>query len=150
VFGMKNFAGEQYDRTNGGTMVPVNNYLNYGIPIQAPNNPIQDGDVRVRTVSEQTSFTCQNIELNFLRLPLLCCGCSAPSCDSGCGGYGLGDYGCGGCGQSGCCQPTCSAFTLTGLCGVRFFRIDDDFNFGDTFYVQTAGSPGADDTINFS
>jgi hypothetical protein len=136
IFGMKNFAGERYDRAGGG-MMPVNNYFNYGIPVPSqPTMPATDGDVRIRTVSERTSFTAQNIELNFLRLPMMCGGC-APSCDSGCGG-------------GGCAQPSYgSAFTVTGMCGVRFFRIDDDFRFADQFYVQTAGAPGADGNIYF-
>jgi hypothetical protein len=140
IFGMKNFAGELYDRSGGG-MMPVNNYFNYGIPVPAaPAYPTpNDGDVRIRTVSERTSFSAQNIELNFLRLPMVCGGC-ASSCDAGCGG-------CNGCG---CSQPSCgSAFTVTGLCGVRFFRIDDDFRFADQFYVQTSGAPGADGNIYF-
>jgi hypothetical protein len=146
IFGMKNFAGEQYDRAGGG-MMPVNNYLNYGIPVPAaPAYPTpNDGDVRIRTVSERTSFSAQNIELNFLRLPMVCGGC-APTCDTGCGG--CGDCGVGG--GCGCAQPSCgSAFTITGLCGIRFFRIDDDFRFADTFYVQTTGAPGADGNIYF-
>jgi hypothetical protein len=139
IFGMKNFAGERYDRAGGG-MVPVNNYFNYGIPVpSAPTMPATDGDIRIRTVSERTSFTAQNIELNFLRLPMTC-GC-APVCNSGCGGC---DGGCG------CEQASCgSAFSITGLCGIRFLRIDDDFRFADQFYVQTAGAPGPDGNIYF-
>jgi hypothetical protein len=141
IFGMKNFAGELYNRAGGG-YVPVNNYFNYGIPVPSqPTMPATDGDVRVRTVSERTSFAAQNIELNFLRLPMLSCGCCAPSCDSGCGGYG-------GVCDGGCSQPCCGpAFTMTGMCGMRFFRIDDDFRFADQFYVQTAGAAGPDGSI---
>ena len=72
VFGMKNFAGQLYDRAGGTNYVPVNNYFDYGIPVQA--NPTGTDGVRVRTVFERTSFAAQNIELNFLRLPMLCCG----------------------------------------------------------------------------
>jgi hypothetical protein len=142
IFGMKNFAGQLYDRAGGTNYTPVNNYFNYGIPVQA--NPSGTDGVRVRTVFERTSFAAQNIELNFLRLPMLSCGCSAPSCDSGCGGCGGYGGACdGGCSQS-CCAP---AFTLTGMCGMRFFRIDDDFRFSDQYYVETAGLAGPDGSI---
>ena len=141
IFGMKNFVGQGYDRTGGNTFTPVNNYFDYGIPVPSqPAAPPNDGEVRVVSVFERTSFTCQNIELNFLRLPMMCGGC-APTCDAGCGGYG------GGCA---CAQPSCgSAFSVTGLCGVRFFRIDDDFRFGDTFNIYTGGSPSYTGSLFF-
>jgi hypothetical protein len=141
VFGMKNFVGEGYDRAGGNNYVPVNNYFNYGIPVPSqPAMPANPGDVRVVSVSERTSFACQDVELNFLRLPMTC-GC-APVCNTGCGACD-GGYG-------GCAQPSCgSAFSVTGLCGVRFFRIDDDFRFADSFYVQGGGGPGADGNIYF-
>ena len=33
------------------------------------------------------------------------------------------------------------------MCGIRFFRIDDDFRFSDQFYVSTAGVAGPDGSI---
>jgi hypothetical protein len=51
----------------------------------------------------RTNFWAQNFELNILRLPLYSGGCG---CD---------------------CAP---AFSMTGLCGVRYFRTDDDLEFG--------------------
>jgi len=50
----------------------------------------------------RTNFSAQNFELNIMRLPLFAsdCGCDGP------------------------------AFSLTSMCGVRYFRTDDDFEFG--------------------
>lgn len=50
----------------------------------------------------RTNFWAENFELNFMRLPLYTGGCD---CD-------------------------CPAFSLTSMCGVRYFRTDDDFEFG--------------------
>jgi hypothetical protein len=52
----------------------------------------------------RTNYSAQNFELNIMRLPLYMSGCG---CD--------------------CEGP---AFSLTSLCGVRYFRTDDDFEFG--------------------
>ncbi len=95
-YGMINYAGLQYD--DGGGAQPVNDYYNYQSPITGP------GAETVLAQRVRTNFWAQNLELNFLRLPLYMGGC---------------DYD--------CCAP---AFTLTGLCGVRYFRMDDDFEFG--------------------
>jgi len=62
----------------------------------------------------RTNFSAQNLELNFMRLPLYTGGCSYDSC--------------------------APAFSLTGLCGVRYFRFDDDFEFGTEW-----GAPGSFD-----
>lgn len=90
-YGMVNYAGLEY----GGQ--PVNELYNYQIPVTGP------GAETVLSQRVRTNFRCQNLELNFLRLPLL----------------------------TGCCSYDCSApaFTLTGLCGVRYFRFDDDLEF---------------------
>jgi hypothetical protein len=56
----------------------------------------------------RTNFSAQNLELNMLRLPLLT-----------------------GCGCDTCGQP----FSITGLCGVRYFSFDDDFEFGTEWDV---------------
>jgi hypothetical protein len=71
------------------------------------------GTERVLAQRVRTNFWAQNFELNFMRLPLYTGGCG---CDS--------------------CAP---AFTLTGLCGVRYFRMDDDFEF-DTEW-EVGGQP---------
>ena len=149
IFGMKNFAGVLYDRTGGNTYAPLNNYTNYSDPVPAvPNTPPVDGDIRTVSVSVRTSFALDNIELNFLRLPMMC-GCSAPACNSGCGYGDCGGYG--GCNSGcGCEQPCCgSAFTMTGLCGIRFLRIDDDFRFGDSYRFYDSVNGNTDATLNF-
>jgi hypothetical protein len=101
-FGQINYTGLQYDDPNT-SLQPVNVFYNYQSPIT---------DVGTETVLAQrvrTNFSCQNLELNILRLPLYMGGCG---CDT--------------CGQD---------FTLTGLCGVRYFRVDDDLEFGTEWDV---------------
>jgi hypothetical protein len=51
----------------------------------------------------RTNFSAQNLELNMLRLPLYMGGCG--------------------------CDPCASPFTITGLCGVRYFAFNDDWEF---------------------
>jgi len=94
-YGMINYAGLEYD--DGGGAQPVNDFYNYQSPI------VGLGAETVLAQRVRTNFWAQNLELNFLRLPLSMGGC----------GYD-------------CCAP---AFSLTGLCGVRYFRMDDDFEF---------------------
>ena len=85
---------------DGGGAQSVNTFYNYQIPITGTG----DGTGGERVVSQRvrTNFWCQNLELNMLRLPLYTGGCG---CD--------------------CAEP----FSLTGLCGVRYFRFGDDFEF---------------------
>jgi hypothetical protein len=114
MYGMKNFAGLAY---NGE---PVNLWYDYQVPVEDPANPPPWGsgtEVRLLAQRVRSNFRAQNLELNFLRLPLL--GVST------CGvGYGACD------GDAGACAPSCgSPFSLTTLCGVRYLRIDDDFEY---------------------
>jgi hypothetical protein len=107
-YGMVNYAGLEYD--DGGGAQDVNDFYNYQIPVTGL------GAETVLAQRVRTNFTCQNLELNFLRLPLMTGCCSYDSCDP--------------------------AFTLTGLCGVRYFRFDDDLEFG------TEWSTGANPTFD--
>ena len=103
--GMKNYYGLAY---NGA---PVNNY--YGYPITANG---QAGYPTVEWQRVRTDFRVQNLELNFIRFPMAC----ASPCSGGCGG-------CDACG----CNDSCgSGFSMYGSCGVRYFRVDDDFLYG--------------------
>ncbi len=94
------------------------NYLyNYQLPIS--DVPAFGDTTAARTVLSQrvtTNFSCQNLELNIMRLPLFTGGCS-----------------CDGCGPS---------FWLTGQCGVRYFRINDDLGF-DTEWATSNSGPGS-------
>jgi hypothetical protein len=122
-YGMVNYAGLEYDDGTNGVL-PVNTYYNYQIGITGTGDFGTDQTVLAQRV--RTNFWAQNLELNFLRLPLYC---------------GGGDP----CG----CDPCAPAFSLTGLCGLRYFRCDDDFEFGtawgdpstDTFNGWTYDSP---------
>ncbi len=133
MYGMKNFAGLQYDRDGAnGTYGwrPVNDYYDYQVPVDAPTAPV-DGDIRVLAQRVRTNFQAQNIELNFLRLPMIC--------SSSCGG--CGDCGGSSCGGGSACAPSCgSAFTMTGLCGMRYVRLDDDFEYAGKFGEYSGGN----------
>jgi hypothetical protein len=140
-YSMKNFAGLEYDRDGAGstyTWRPVNDYYDYQMPVGDPNAaPPAAGDIRVVYNTVRSNFQAQNLELNFLRLPLMCCGgCGGCGCDSGSGG-------CGGCDS--CVAP----YSVTGFCGVRYFRIDDDFVFGSTFTEYDGANWGANDNLNY-
>jgi hypothetical protein len=97
-YGMVNYAGLEYDDGTNGTQ-SVNTYYNYQLPITGTGD---FGGQNVLAQRVRTNFWAQNLELNFLRLPLYTGGCDP-------------------------CGPT---FAMTGLCGVRWFRVDDDFEFG--------------------
>lgn len=113
LYGMKNFAGLQYDHDrDGANWRPVNDYYEYQMPVNAPVAPAV-GDIRVVTQRVRTNWSAQNIELNLLRLPMFYGGT--------CGGYDA----CGGCGSA-CTSP----FTMVGLCGFRYLRFDDAFEYG--------------------
>ncbi|MEX0611937.1 MAG: hypothetical protein WD229_07435, partial [Pirellulales bacterium] len=62
-----------------------------------------------------------------------CGGCNT-GCDTGCNG----EYG-----AAGGCEPACapSTFSMYGSCGVRYFRVDDDFMYANEFTEWVGGSP---------
>lgn len=124
MYGMRNFVGIEYDWDGSGTYRPLNDYYGYSMPIDAPGAPTA-GYARVLSQRLYTNFKAQNLELNLMRFP---CDVCTSSCNSGCGcGYDA----CGGC-DSGCGG---SDLTMYGSCGVRYFRIDDDFGYDTEFGV---------------
>jgi hypothetical protein len=112
MYGMKSFAGLEY---NGR---PVNDYYDYQMPVTDPSDPGAT-DVRVLAQRIRSNFRAQNLELNFLRLPL--CGTA-------------GD--CGGCGVDNCAPACGSPFSVTALCGVRYLRLDDDFEYATMWAID--------------
>jgi len=139
---MVNFAGlEYYDGQgiygpNGNGWRPLNEYYGYGLPIADPGLPA-DGDLIVLGQRVRTYFSAQNIEINIIRFPVCNAGCGG--CDTGCGG----NSGYGGCGYGGCgCEPECTpiAFSMCGMCGVRYFRTDDDFFYANQWAIYNAGA----------
>jgi hypothetical protein len=136
IYGMKNFAGLEYDRDGAGATYgynPVNQYYGYQLPIPDPGAPpYADGYVRVLAQRVRTNFKAQNLELNIIRFPV---------CDVACGGC---DSGCDPCGCEQSCAPT-SAFSMYGSCGVRYFRADDDFMYATEFNEWDAGAPDQTD-----
>ncbi|MFO0790678.1 MAG: BBP7 family outer membrane beta-barrel protein [Pirellulales bacterium] len=129
MYGMKNFVGLEYDRDAGGmyNYRPLNDYYGYSMPIDMPGAPMA-GDIRVLSQRLYTNFKAQNLELNLMRFP---CDVCTSSCNSGCGydACGCGAGACGGC-DSGCGG---SDLSMYGSCGVRYFRIDDDFGYDTEF-----------------
>lgn len=132
LYGMVNFAGLEYDRDGaGGTYAyrPINDYYDYQMPIEDPADP-DTNEVRVLAQRVRTSFSAQNIELNFIRFPI----CNFGSCGSGCNDCG-----------SGCntCGPVAPRFSINGVCGVRYLRLDEDLQYCSYFtnYPTMPGDP---------
>jgi hypothetical protein len=138
VYGMKNFSGLQHDRDGAGGAYawrPVNDYYNYEMPIQAPPGVPPVGYINVLAQRVWTNWRAQNLEANLIRFPLACdTGCGGGGCNSGCGYDACGcNTGCG-------CEESCgSNFSMYGSCGVRYFRIDDDFAY-DVEYGEWDGA----------
>jgi hypothetical protein len=86
-----NYYGLEYDSDSDGMSDgTVNDYYAY----YDPDNPMPNG--YDSTVRVRNNFKAQNLELNFLRLPV----------------YG--------------CEP-CSPIVVSTVCGVRYLRLDEDF-----------------------
>jgi hypothetical protein len=125
MYGMKNFAGIEY---NGE---PVNLWYDYQVPVEDPANPPPWGTgtlVRVLAQRVRSNFRAQNLELNLLRIPICgasSCGYSSSGCDD-CNGYGAAN-----------CAPVCeSPFSIATLCGFRYLRIDDDFQYATMWAID--------------
>ena len=114
IYGMMNFAGLLY---NGE---PVNLWYDYQVPVEDPTGPPPWGSgtlVRVLAQRVRTNFQAHNLELNFFRLPMF---------GAGCGTTGAGD-----------CAPACgSPFSMTTLCGLRYMRLDDDFQYATMWAID--------------
>ena len=87
-------------------------------------------------------FSCQNLEVNIIRFPVCGTGCGG-GCNTGCGAGCA--TGCGndcGYGDACGCEPECTpiAFSMCGMCGVRYFRIDDDFYYGSQWASGAAAA----------
>jgi hypothetical protein len=129
VYGMVNYAGLEYD--DGGGFRPVNEYYDYQMPI-VDDNPAGAGDYRVFRQRIRSNFRASNVELNFLRFPV----CNVASCGNGgtSGCYDANGYGYNACSsgygagcQTAACAPSGPSFSMAGMCGLRYFRMDDSF-----------------------
>ena len=140
IYGMKSFVGLEYDRDGAGAGYayrPVNDYYDYQMPITAPPAP-SDGYVRVLSQRVRTDFRAQNLELNFIRFPMCSTGCSTGCATGGCSG-GYDACGCN-TNYTGCDESYGGGFAMYGSCGVRYFRIDDDFMYGTEFGEWNTGA----------
>jgi hypothetical protein len=144
IYGMKNFAGLEYDRDADGTAEnTVNAYYGYLLPIPDPGaGPYADGYVRVLAQHVRTNFKAQNLELNIIRFPV---------CQVACGGGNSGCNSCDGYGAACGCEEECcpSSFSMYGSCGVRYFRVDDDFMYANEFAEWAGGTPDKADHDGF-
>lgn len=141
TYGMIDYRGLEVDM--GGGYRPVNDYFDYGPPTEDhTNRPGYIGmDVEIRSLVARNTFSAQNLEVNLLRLPLcgggfVCSSCD--TCDAGCdtdyyGGRRLAKHS----NQFAYCGPRCS---LTGVCGVRFVRFDEDFSLRSNYDVVDTGT----------
>lgn len=128
-YGTVNYAGLRYDGGSGDRT--VNQYYDYQMPVNDPGTYVwPDGsadDTRVHAQRVRTNFRASNLELNIFRLPMI----GGPVCSSS---------GCGGCDT---CETSCgSPFSLTGLCGIRYFRVDDDFESATEWGTDAGGAYG--------
>ncbi|NOZ40078.1 MAG: BBP7 family outer membrane beta-barrel protein [Planctomycetes bacterium] len=171
LYTMINQAGIQYDADGAGAGVNrwANDYFDYAPPVA---NPVGLDTIRIRQVTARNNFSMQNIELNFLRMSLLGGGYySSPSTSGayyggglggrGLGGRALGRGGRGGNGASGCASGGCdvggcdscaggsacgggcaSRYSLTGVLGVRYLRVDEDFLFRTDYDNETQATTG--------
>jgi hypothetical protein len=150
IYGMKNFVGLEYDRDGAGAGFayrPVNDYYGYGLPIPDPDvvdpMPRDDGYLTVLAQRVRTNFKAQNLELNIFRFPVCHIPCGPAA---GCGPTACyADYGACGCEEE-CCP---SSFSMYGSCGLRYFRVDDDFMYANEFTEWAAGTPDKADHDGF-
>jgi hypothetical protein len=88
-------------------------------------------DVRILAQRVRSNFKAQNVELNFLRLPVAgvsTCGVGYDQCDPCNGGAEA-------------CGPSCgSPFSVTALCGIRYIRFDDDFEYATMWGYDDDGT----------
>jgi hypothetical protein len=146
IRGMINYAGLEYDRDGAGSTYSardLNEYVGYGMPYDYTNQ----GDIRVTGVRVRESFSAQNLELNFWRFGTPCYSGGGAGFGGFGGGLGGGACGSGGC-DSGCGPATCAPcrpprrFFLNGLCGVRYLRLDNDWQSATQFtVVDGSGTP---------
>ncbi len=147
LYGRKNYAGLQYDFDGAGAggFRPLNDYVDY--------QPTIDGvmpasnDIRVIGVRERQRFQMNNLELNFWRI-------GNPTASAGLAGGGLGlggrGLGLGGRGAGGACRPP-RRFFINGLAGIRYMRIDEDFQTAWQFTrVDGAGDTLAGEPTSFT
>lgn len=169
MYGMINYAGLEYDRDGGGGAYgyrPVNDYYDYQVPIDSTST----NDIRVLAVRVTQTFEVQNLELNFWRFGAPAAGVATNACGGagfGGGGFGGGQCGAAQCGAGsygcnaaaydacGCNSYTCAAparrtrFSMSGLAGVRYLKMDETFRNAVFFTLDdgtgtvVGGEPGA-------
>ena len=131
LYSSVNFTGLMYDRDGAGGAYAdrrVNDYYDYDMPINDP--AVDTNSIRVLGMRVRSNFKAQNLELNFIRFPLANCGSA-----DGCG----------------------PRFMFNGVCGVRYFKMDEDFQLGVMYSDTSVGTdpnsytsfPTNDDNVLF-
>ncbi|MCG8451514.1 MAG: BBP7 family outer membrane beta-barrel protein [Pirellulales bacterium] len=144
LYGMLDYRGLEYDPGTGYRS--VNDYYDYAPPTQNPGGNV----IRVRSLTARNRFSAQNVEVNLLRLPVLCggsCGVSCGGCDAGgCAGGSCasgGRFGRGlGLGRRGCCDCGGPRYSVTTVVGGRYMRLDEEFMFRTDYENETTSAVG--------
>ncbi len=116
MYGTTNYDGLEYDGGSGARDMPE--YWDDIYDEEATD------DVRVLGFRARSSFSAQNLELNFIRFPLAACN----SCDP--------------------CGPP--RFTVNGVCGLRYLKLDEDWQLA-SFHtlVDGGGTPNAGEPTTY-
>ncbi|QDU53976.1 BBP7 family outer membrane beta-barrel protein [Aeoliella mucimassa] len=112
-----NYNGLNYDRDGSAGGTYADRPLNDYWDYSMPVD--ETNDIRVLGFRARSYFSAQNLELNFLRFPIA----------------GGGDA------CNACAPPR---FTVNGLCGVRYMKLDEDLQYAAMFVgVDGTGTPNA-------
>ena len=123
---------------------PLSHYFDSGPPTSDNTNGGALDEIQVRSLTARSSFSIQNVELNWLRIPVLMGGCTT-CCDSSCGGCDTGCCGAGGgcgLGRRGGFRYAGPRYSFTTLVGARYMRIDDDLQFRSDFENMNTAATG--------
>ncbi|MEM6655555.1 MAG: BBP7 family outer membrane beta-barrel protein, partial [Planctomycetota bacterium] len=138
------------DRDGAGSSAarPLNDYVDYQVPIDGTSTTT----IRVLGARVRQNFEAQNLELNLWRFGapscggIACGGCGGGGCGATCGTGGCGNQ----CGYDTCGCAPCAApqrFFLSGLAGLRYFRMDETFEQAFSFTDTDTGSWPSDPTV---
>lgn len=112
----------------GSGALPVDEFWDYGTPVGA-------GSIVVTMAKTRGSFEVQNLEVNLLRI-----GVCGDACAAGCDGGTCDACAAGDCAGHGYGVP--ARFSCTGVCGFRYFELDESFMYGVNYYDSVGATSG--------